>query len=195
MPRIDREDGQEAIESILTDEIKLIVVDNISTLSCAKENEADGWAPVQDWALRQRASGRSILFVHHAGKGGTQRGTSRREDVLDTVIALRHPAQYQQEHGAVFEVHFEKNRGLYGDEVKPFEATLLMDERQEMSWSTRSIEQSTFDKVVILFNEGVKQNDIAEDLGINKSNVSRYVKRARESGLLDREGDDQREKK
>jgi hypothetical protein len=195
MPRIDREDGQEAIESILTDEIKLIVVDNISTLSCAKENEADGWAPVQDWALRQRASGRSILFVHHAGKGGTQRGTSRREDVLDTVIALRHPAQYQQEHGAVFEVHFEKNRGLYGDEVKPFEATLLMDERQEMSWSTRSIEQSTFDKVVILFNEGVKQNDIAEELGINKSNVSRYVKRARESGLLDREGDDQREKK
>ncbi|MDO9069795.1 MAG: AAA family ATPase [Deltaproteobacteria bacterium] len=191
MPRIDQEDGQKAIESILTDEIKLIVVDNISTLSCAKENEADGWAPVQGWALRQRASGRSVLFVHHAGKGGAQRGTSRREDVLDTVIALRHPAQYQQEHGAVFEVHFEKNRGLYGDEVKPFEATLHLGNGQEMSWSTRSIEQTTLDKVVTLFNEGVKQNDIAEELRIDKSNVSRHVKKARESGLLDREKDDE----
>jgi len=195
MPRIDQVDGQKAIESILTDEIKLIVVDNISTLSCAKENEADGWAPVQGWALRQRASGRSVLFVHHAGKGGAQRGTSRREDVLDTVIALRHPTQYKQEHGAVFEVHFEKNRGLYGDEVKPFEASLHLDNGQEMSWSMRSIEQTTFDKVVTLFNDGVKQNDIAEELGIDKSNVSRHVKRARESGLLDTEIDDERGKK
>jgi len=190
MPRIDQEEGQKAIESILTDDIKLIVVDNISTLSCAKENEADEWAPVQGWALRQRASGRSVLFVHHAGKGGAQRGTSRREDVLDTVIALRHPAQYKQEHGAVFEVHFEKNRGLYGDEVKPFEAALHIDADQKMSWDTRSIEHATFNKVVTLFNDGVKQNDIAEELGIDKSNVSRHIKRARETGLLDREKDD-----
>jgi putative DNA primase/helicase len=161
------------------------VVDNISTLSCARENEADGWTPVQGWALRQRASGRSVLFVHHAGKGGAQRGTSRREDVLDTVIALRHPAQYKQEHGAVFEVHFEKNRGLYGDEVKPFQAALHFVSGQEMSWTMRSLEQTTLDKVVMLYNEGVKQNDIAEELGIDKSNVSRHIKKAKESGLLE----------
>jgi len=195
MPRIDQEDDQKAIESMLTEEIKLIVVDNISTLSCARENEADGWTPVQGWALRQRASGRSVLFVHHAGKGGAQRGTSRREDVLDTVIALRHPAQYKQEHGTVFEVHFEKNRGLYGDEVKPFEAALHFVSGQEMSWTTRSIEQTTLDKVVTLFNDGVKQNDIAEELGIDKSNVSRHIKRARETGLLDAEFDNERGKK
>jgi DNA invertase Pin-like site-specific DNA recombinase len=87
----------------------------------------------------------------------------------------------------VFEVHFEKNRGLYGDDVKPFEAALHFGDGQEMSWSTRSIEQSTSDKVVTLFNDGVKQNDIAEELGIDKSNVSRHIKRARETGLLDRE--------
>jgi DNA-binding MarR family transcriptional regulator len=40
---------------------------------------------------------------------------------------------------------------------------------------------------VTLFNDGVKQNDIAEELGIDKSNVSRHIKRARETGLLDRE--------
>jgi len=36
-------------------------------------------------------------------------------------------------------------------------------------------------------NDGVKQNEIAEELGIDKSNVSRHIKRARETGLLDRE--------
>ena len=40
------------------------------------------------WMLAQRAAARSVLLIHHAGKGGGQRGTSRKEDVLDTVISL-----------------------------------------------------------------------------------------------------------
>jgi hypothetical protein len=96
-------------------------------LACTKENEADGWTPIQAWALRQRAKGRSVLFIHHSGKTEAQRGTSRREDVLDTMIALKRPADYHPEQGAVFEVHFEKARGLYGDDVKPIEATLTTD--------------------------------------------------------------------
>ena len=71
-----------------------------------------------------RSNGKSVLLIHHAGKGGQQRGTSRREDVLDTVIALRKPENYSPDSGTCFEVHFEKNRGLYGDNIKPFEAHL-----------------------------------------------------------------------
>ena len=54
------------------------------------------------------------LSVHHANKNGMQRGTSKREDVLDTVIVLKRPADYTPEHGARFEVHFEKSRGFFG---------------------------------------------------------------------------------
>src|SRR3712207_8616616 len=43
---------------------------------------------------------RAVLFIHHQGKGGTQRGTSRKEDVLDTVIALRRPDDYSPAEGA-----------------------------------------------------------------------------------------------
>jgi len=57
-------------------------------------------------------------------KRGQQRGTSRREDVLDTVIILRKPENYSHDSGTCFEVHFEKNRGLYGENIKPFEAHL-----------------------------------------------------------------------
>ena len=70
MPRIDTEEGQQIIEAILTDDIKLIVIDNISTLSQTRENEADGWTPVQAWALKQRAAGRSVipLSIGNTGK-------------------------------------------------------------------------------------------------------------------------------
>ena len=51
------------------DGIDLIVVDNLSTLCrSGKEAEGESWLPVQEWALRQRAAGRSVLFVHHSGK-------------------------------------------------------------------------------------------------------------------------------
>jgi len=63
-----------------------------------------------------------VPFIHHSGKGGEQRGTSRREDVLDTVIALKRPADYSPEQGACFEVHYEKSRGIFGDDVAPFKA-------------------------------------------------------------------------
>jgi len=70
----------------------LIIVDNLSTIARGlRENEADSWGPVQSWLLSQRAAGRSVLLVHHAGKGGGQLGTSRKEDILDTVISLSRP--------------------------------------------------------------------------------------------------------
>jgi putative DNA primase/helicase len=67
---------------------------------------------------------RGVAVVHHAGVNGRQRGTSRREDTLDTVIALRRPSDYLATQGARFEVHFEKGRGLFWPEAKPFEANL-----------------------------------------------------------------------
>ena len=184
MPKIDTKEGQDAVEALLTPDIKLIVVDNISTLTSAKENEADSWTPVQAWALQQRAKGRTVLFIHHAGKSGAQRGTSRREDVLDTVISLRRPVGYSAAQGAVFEIHFEKSRGIYGADVKPVEATLATDEKGRMAWAIRSVEDSTYDRVVMLMKEGLSQKEVSSELGVNKSTVSRHVKRAKEAGQI-----------
>jgi len=62
--------------------VELLVLDNLSSLTAAlRENDADSWSPIQDWLLRLRRRGISVLIVHHAGKTGGQRGTSRREDV------------------------------------------------------------------------------------------------------------------
>jgi hypothetical protein len=189
MPDLCTADGQAAINSILGD-TELIIVDNLSSLarSGGRENDAESWLPIQPWALRQRQQGRSVLFVHHSGKGGAQRGTSKKEDILDTVLTLKRPAEYNPADGAVFEVHFEKTRDMHGDDAKPFEARLQTDENGASSWAFNSVEDSTFDRVVTLANEGLKQHEIAEELEINKSTVSRHFKRGTDAGLIVRKG-------
>lgn len=185
IPDLSKTDGQERINKLISDGTKLIVMDNLSSLTrTGKENEGESWLPVQEWALRLRSRGKTVLFIHHSGKDGQQRGTSRREDVLDTVISLKKPADYKQQDGACFEVHFEKNRGLYGDDVKPFEVRLTqnstVDGIKKFEWTWKSLEASTFEKVCRLNNEGMSQGEIADELEINKSTVSRHVKRGRE---------------
>jgi putative DNA primase/helicase len=103
--------------------IELLILDNLSSLtSVIRDNDAESWSPIQNWLLRLRRRGVSVLIIHHAGKGGGQRGTSRREDVLDTSISLRRPCDYIPDQGARFEVHIEKGRRIHGTDAKPFEA-------------------------------------------------------------------------
>jgi putative DNA primase/helicase len=184
MPDLSTAEGQLAIEPFLAD-VSLVIVDNVSTLCrTGRENDAESWLPVQAWALRLRAMGKSVFFVVHEGKGGMQRGTSKREDVLDTVISLKRPGDYRPEDGARFEVHYEKHRGFFGDDAKPFEARLNTDAGGCLLWNTKDLEQSTFERIVELLNEGMSQKDVAEELNIHKSTVCKNAKKAKEQGLL-----------
>src|SRR3990167_10995459 len=184
MPDLTRFDDQAQLEPFL-EGIDLIIVDNISTLCRGgKENDADAWIPVQDWALRMRASGRSVLFIHHAGKGGMQRGTSKREDVLDTVISLQQSEDYDAKEGASFEIHFEKARGFYGIDAESFKARLQTCAQNGMRWETAPITSTTFDKILEMTQQGRQQQEIARMLNIHKSNVSRHIARAKSEGKL-----------
>lgn len=184
MPNLATWEGQEAIEPYL-DGIDLIIVDNISTLCRGgRENEGESWEPVQGWALRQRAQGRSVLFVHHAGKAGAQRGTSRREDILDTVINLRRPGDYTPDQGAYFEVHFEKSRGIFGNDVIPFEMQLKTMQAGQHEWIFKDIEESLTEKVARMLNDNIPQNEIPDLLKISKGTVSKHKTKAMNLGLL-----------
>jgi len=185
MPDLSTPTGQAALDDIIEPDTSLIIIDNLSALCrSGKENEAESWLPLATWALRQRAQGRSVLFIHHSGKDGKQRGTSRREDMLDVVICLERPADYLSTDGACFEIHFEKARHLQGDDVQPIEARLSVDEHGKQAWTVRPVEESTFDRVVTLANDGLTQREIADALGIHKSNVSRHWRKAGSQGLI-----------
>lgn len=184
MPDLASFDGQDVINvAIEKCDAKLIVVDNLSCLvrGTGRENDAESWNSVSEWALMQRQKGRSVLFIHHSGKSGQQRGTSKREDVLDVVISLKHPPDYDMSTGASFEVIFEKGRHLKGDNVKSIEAKLTTDENGLSTWSYVNAADSNFDRIVTLSNQGLNQSEIAKELNINRSNVCRALKKAEDN--------------
>jgi RecA-family ATPase len=185
MPDISRFDHQQTLAAIVNHQTDLVVIDNISTLCrSGNENEADSWSSVQTFILNLRASGISVLLIHHAGKGGNQRGTSKREDVLDTVIALKRPEDYKASEGARFEVHFEKARGFTGDDAEPFEVSLIIEENGAYHWEHDTLEETKYQKAARFLKSGLSQKDISIELNINKSTVSRYAKQAKQEGLF-----------
>src|SRR5215204_789575 len=178
LPNLATEAGQKRIEPLL-DGVSFLVLDNLSTLAAtARDNDAESWGPMQEWLLRLRRRGMSVLLIHHAGKGGQQRGTSRREEVLDTVISLRRPADYSPVEGARFEVHFEKARGLCGDDAKPFEAKLEVHDGQVI-WTTRELADADADRVLGLSKQGLSVRDIAQETMLSKSKVHRILHAAK----------------
>jgi hypothetical protein len=187
LPDLATPEGQREIDDAIGD-TELIIADNISTLvRSGRENEAESWLPVQGWALAHRRAGRSVIFVHHDGKNGLQRGTSRREDVLDTVLGLSRPANYNANQGARFEVMFEKARGLHGDDARSFEARY--EERNGAAvWTRTEIAGAELLRVVDALRDGMSIREAAKELDMSRSKVERLKKRAEEKGMLSESG-------
>jgi hypothetical protein len=164
-------------------EIRLVIIDNISCLfSGIRESSKDDWEQITPWLLAMRRRGVAVVLVHHAGKGGDQRGTSGREDLLDTVIRLERVHGAFND-GARFIVRFTKSRGAYGDEVEPFEASL--DLEADELWTWRKLEESNYERMIALARDGVSTvTDMAEELGITKGSVSKLKKKGIDTGDL-----------
>jgi putative DNA primase/helicase len=166
---------QQELDALL-DGVEFLVLDNLSSLtSVIRDNDAESWNPIQEWLLRLRRRGVSVLIIHHAGKGGEQRGTSRREDVLDTSLSLRRPSDYKTTQGARFEIHFEKARGIHGDRAKPFETQFELRDEGAL-WTIREIEDVNLARVKALLDDGLTVREIADETGIPRSTVGRLKK-------------------
>jgi putative DNA primase/helicase len=171
-------EGQQELKRHL-DGVDLLILDNLSTLlPNGSEGASDAWLPMQNWLLRLRRRGVAVLLIHHAGVNGRQRGTSRREDALDTVIALRRPANYAPEEGARFEVHIEKARALVGEGAAPFEAGVetFTTETGEAAirWKARDLKPSVFEQAAALFQEGRSVRQVRMILGISHGEAAAF---------------------
>jgi putative DNA primase/helicase len=176
MPNLATKEGQDTLEPFL-DGVDLVVIDNLSTLARhGRSNDEESWVPVQNWLLELRRRSISVLMIHHEGKSGTQRGTSCKEDILDTVIQLKRPQNYRQKEGARFEIHFTKARGIFGDDAQPFEAMLLSD-NGKFTWTTRDIEDVELEQLKSLLAEGCSIRDAAEEMGKSKGAIQRLKKK------------------
>jgi hypothetical protein len=179
--------GQAALIGAWGDKPDLVVLDNLSSLVGFSRNNPDSWSQVQRWLMAMRRLGIAMLVLHHANKDGEQRGTSQREDLLDIIVSMQRPSDYTPQQGARFELHFEKARGLHGEDVEPIEAWLETDNIGVQRWKWQALEQSEFDRVVALLRQGMNPAQVAREFGCHHSRAYRIRNKAMALGLLPRE--------
>ncbi|MDR2725024.1 MAG: AAA family ATPase [Candidatus Adiutrix sp.] len=179
MPNLSTPEGQAELAEIVSG-FDFIVIDNLATLCRGrKENEAESWGQMQEWLLTLRRAGKSVLLVHHAGKTGDQRGSSAKEDILDTVIKLSRSNEYMADQGAKFDLELTKARGITGPDAEPFEATLTQSyfKSEGLAWEYSRKADRDKRRVQELLNEELTQRQIADIMGEgwNLTRVNRFI--------------------
>jgi AAA domain/CHC2 zinc finger len=181
---ITRPEIQEAItQRCVKSKVKVLVLDNLSTLARGmRENEADSWELVNPWLLDLRRRKIAVVIVHHAGRSGEMRGTSKREDNVFWIIALDDAKKNADDkRGARFISRFTKPSRNTQEEVPAYEWHFVTDNATgEVSISHRLAQ--TMDVFLGLIEDGVTEcSEIAEEMKTSKATVSRIAKQAMKS--------------
>lgn len=181
----------------------LVLLDNARTLGLggAEENESAQWLAAQEWLLSLKRLGCAVLFVHHAGKGGQQRGTSAREDACDYVLGM-HPPELlpgeERTQGARAVLRFEKSRGATLAELGARDARLDDGERGGVVWTWVPVEErqathqpakpgERIDRAKLaeyrrLLAEGLTIRAATEAVGVPKTTLIRWNKAVPQEG-------------
>ena len=180
IPDIGLSDGRNEINELV--ELvnpKVVFIDNISTfIRTGHENEGDSWSPVQEWAVQLRKRGVAVIFIHHANKEGKQRGSHKKEDVMDVVIQLKRPDDFLQgTDDTRMMIRYTKSRHLQAKETHDMEATLANNEGK-LKWTWKEGDLSYLRAIELLKEKTLSFAEIADELGVSKSTVSRWKNKA-----------------
>lgn len=178
-------------DELVKRKIKLWVLDNIGAVTPGiDENAIKEWSPINRWLLDLRFAGISTILIHHEGKGGSQRGTSGREDNLDISISLKRPQDYRPEDGARFICHFEKARIRQQDLhlITDTEFQMETDPEGKTLWTWKNVKQDNKARVLKMLDEGISRKEIAETLGITGGRVSQIKAEAVKEGWITEDG-------
>lgn len=178
LPKIDTQEGQLFYnKKINENNIDVIVIDNLATLSVFNEGVPEEWQFIQDWFIDLRSRGKTIIFIHHAGKDKKgYRGTSRIIDCADTAISLQDVSSTEVEDSTIyskkFKIEYQKNRTFYGKDALSFEVTF-----NSKGWESQSMENNNTIRILEMFNNlQMKQVNIARELGLSESYVSKIIR-------------------
>jgi hypothetical protein len=178
-PSISSEADRKFIqERLVQGGYEVLVLDNKSTLySASQEGDSERAAVLQNWYMDVNQLGISVIELHHAGKGGDQLGSSTNEHILDSVVHLLRPQNYERDQQLRAEVRIKHIRHEARDTklLLPFEVTLQTDENGA-TWATRPTRGAQRECAFEMFGLGMKPPAIARDLNISERTVYRYQK-------------------
>jgi putative DNA primase/helicase len=177
IPDLAQPEGRKFLDEIIDREkIDLIFLDSLSTLiRSGIENDAESWTPVQDWLLQHRFNGRTVVLIHHEGRSNRPRGTSKREDVLDTIMGLKLKDETSGNDAATFELHFNKSREFYGIDAAPL-LVQLSTKSGCAEWTSKLQHDRNRELAKQMQEDGFTQNEIAAELGVSQPRVSQMLK-------------------
>jgi AAA domain/CHC2 zinc finger len=181
----NREIQQAITQRCMASGVKVLILDNLSTLASGmRENEADSWELVNSWLLDLRRRKIAVVIVHHAGRSGEMRGTSKREDNVFWIIALDDAKQNAHDQpGARFVSRFSKPSRNTQEQVQGFEWHFVTESSGEVSISYKQAQ--TLDFFLSLIEDGVREcSQIAEEMKTSPATVSRLAKRAIDAGKI-----------
>ncbi len=176
IPDLDTAEGRKFIEDQLGD-AQVLILDNLSSLfRSGEENEAAAWAEAGAWLIRLRAQGLMVVLVHHSGKSGDQRGTSRREDPMDVILKLEEPEDFDDENGCQLIATLTKARHLSGATAGKRRLDLKPTQGGGLWFDWRFVAESQKAEALELYKNGKSFREIAKVIGSSKSTVARWVK-------------------
>lgn len=170
LPSLANKGGRQRMDDVVQDAC-FVVYDNLSCLVGGNaENDVEEYWPVREYQQSIRRRGIASILVHHAGKGGDQRGHSGKQDLLDLSILLEPPAERERCSGAKFKLRFDKvRRDLPW--LRDLDVELKRGNPPE--WTHRTIGEAVEEIVQKLAEEGHTQREIVsilrEDHGMRKS--------------------------
>jgi DnaB-like helicase N terminal domain/AAA domain len=181
-----REVQQAITDRCLNSHAKVLIIDNLSTLASGmKENDADSWELVNNWLLDLRRRKIAVVIVHHAGRSGEMRGTSKREDNVFWIIALDDAKKNADDkRGARFVTRFTKPSRNTQEEIPSYEWHLVTDNANGKV--TISYEKTQSLEVFMqLITDGVTDcAEIADEMKVSKGTVSKWAKKMMDAGRL-----------
>jgi RecA-family ATPase len=168
----------------LAEEFDILAIDNLSCLiNKGNENEVESFRPIRNLLLDLKSLGKTTISLHHTGKNGDRpRGTSTREDSMDTVIRLKKSDLHLATDGANFLLDFYKTRAFFGDAGK--ELKFQYGEIDSIAcWTVEETIDPRLAEVLELLKKGYKGIEIATALGISEGEVSKRKKKLIQLGL------------
>ncbi len=167
----------------LTQNRNVVVLDNLSTLVAGiRENDSFDWEHIQAWLLELRRRKITLILVHHAGRNGLGRGTTKREDPASWVVSLT-DAKDGGAGGARFVSHFSKPSRNAPDGVADQEWSIETAQDGTISVECGAAESKDRFRQAIE-NGFTKNGEIAQHLNLQKAHVSKLAKKGMDAGWL-----------
>jgi hypothetical protein len=186
------------LERVQHGPLDLVILDNFSTLGEVEdENAAASFNAIQQFLLQLKVQGVATMLVHHAGKSGDFRGSSKLAATFETIIKLERLTEETEHGSAQFRVDWQKVRaGGPKRKVRGVAAVLTGDAfaeaRGELEegptravWVYEELDLARLDDIKERLQAGelITQKEIGDLYGVTGTMARKYIDKGIRVGL------------